>query len=84
MPFSSMARMRVASVYRAGGWVKCWAGSKPVSVTTSPCCQRRAGRGSFSSFVVVPALLVHGGIAGELQAAGAGPEAVGSGAHAPR
>ena len=49
MPFSSMARMREASVNRAGGWVKCWAGSKPVSVTTSPCAS--GGRaGAFSSF----------------------------------
>ena len=27
MPFSSMARISVASVKRAGGWVNCWSGS---------------------------------------------------------
>ena len=42
-------------------------------------CQRGQGGGLFL-LLVVPALLVYGGIAGELQAAGAGPEAVGSGA----
>ena len=48
MPFSSMVRIRVASVYRAGGWVKCWPGSKPSRVTTSPGCS--SGRaGSLSS-----------------------------------
>ena len=48
MPFSSMVRIKVASVYRAGGWVKCCAGAKLSSVTLSPSVS--SGRGdSFSS-----------------------------------
>ena len=49
MPFSSMVRMRVASVYRAGGWVKCWDGAKLSSVTVSPSVSSGSGD-SFSSF----------------------------------
>ncbi len=46
MPFSSMARMREASVYRGGGWVKCW--SCRVASFLRPCPSVRGG--SFSSF----------------------------------
>ena len=49
MPCSSRARMRVASEYRAGGWVKCWSFENPWRASASP--SRRAGSGdSFSSF----------------------------------
>ena len=36
MPFSSMARIRVASVYRAGGWVNCCSGDIFSSFTVCP------------------------------------------------
>ena len=49
MPFSSIVRMSVASVKRAGGWVKCCAGTKLSSSTTSPSCSSGSA-GSFSSF----------------------------------
>ena len=49
MPFSSMARMREASVYRGGGWVKCWSGAKPRFSSCWPSV--RGGRlESLSSF----------------------------------
>ena len=70
MPFSSMALMREASVYRAGGWVKCWLpGQSSVSVSRLALLPGRAGRDGLlllssslpSSYTAV--------IAGELQAA---------------
>ena len=36
MPFSSKARMRVASVNRAGGCVKCWSLERLLSLSPSP------------------------------------------------
>ena len=44
MPFSSMARIRVASVYRAGGWVKCWSGLEALQASPPRPPSGRAGR----------------------------------------
>ena len=75
MPFSSMARMRVASVYRAGGLGEVLG---PVKVLQGSGSRPPAGRagGGLLLLLLVLALLVHGGVAGEFQAGGAGPEAV--------
>ena len=47
MPCSSRARIRLASEYRAGGWVKCWAFSRAFPVRGSPSF--RSGRGEVRS-----------------------------------
>ena len=49
MPFSSMARMSVASVNLAGGWVNCCSGMSFSSV--SACPSLRLGRGFASSLL---------------------------------
>lgn len=75
MPFSSIVRMSVASVKRAGGWVKCCAGTKLSSSTTSPSCSSGSA-GLLLLLLVVAAFLIDGGIARKLEAAGAGAEGV--------
>ena len=47
IPFSSRALMRVASVYRVGGWVKCWSCFSPFRSSGSP--SRRSGRGDWGA-----------------------------------
>ena len=47
MPFSSRARIRLASEYRAGGWVKCWSFFRPRRSRGSPSF--KSGRGDWRS-----------------------------------
>ena len=49
MPFSSRARMRLASEYRAGGWVKCWSAFTPRPSNGSPSFRSGSGEVSSSS-----------------------------------
>ena len=54
MPFSSSALIRVASVYRAGGWVKCCPGLSSFSASASPSFRSGRGDWTFSSSSSLP------------------------------